>query len=69
MNTRHKPDYEMQLMARVLRELSTLTRAGRARVITYWIARAPDMPEVEDANPQQLDIEDVPTMPALRGAA
>jgi hypothetical protein len=69
MSTRHKPDYEMQLMARVLRELSTLPRAGRNRLLTYWIARAVDLPEVENTNLQQLDIEDVPTMPALRGAA
>jgi hypothetical protein len=71
MSTRHKPDHELQLMLRVLRDLQALPPAGRQRVLAYWNARAPEMP-VEGGNrhgEQQLDITDViPAMPPLHGA-
>ena len=70
MSTKHRPDYEMQLMQRVLRDLEKLSMAGRKRVIMYWLVRSDEMPDTEGAaGAQQLDIEDVPNMPALRGAA
>ena len=68
---RHKPDHEMNIMQRGLRELGALPPAGRRRVLAYWCARAETMPATvaETAGEQQLDIEDIPTMPPLRGAA
>jgi hypothetical protein len=70
MSMKHRPDYEMQLMQRVLRDLEKLSQAGRKRVIMYWLVRSDEMPDSEGvAGAQQLDIEDVPNMPALRGAA
>ena len=62
MSTKHRPDYEMQLMQRVLRDLEKLSMAGRKRVIMYWLVRSDEMPDTEGAHGmQQLDIEeDVP---------
>jgi hypothetical protein len=72
MSTRHKPDYEMEVMRRGLRDLQTLPPDGRKRALTYWNSRVETLPEaVEvDHGEQQTDIEDyIPTMPHLRGAA
>ena len=71
MTTRHKPDHEIQLMLRVLRDLQVLPKAGRHRVLAYWNARADDMPEAASGHgEQQLDIEDaLPPQLHVRGAA
>jgi hypothetical protein len=70
MTTKHSPDAEMRIMQRGLRELAGLSPAGRRRVLAYWCARVETMPAGDGKlGPQQLDIEDVPQMPALRGAA
>ena len=72
MTTRHKPDHEIQLMQRVLRDLRELTPAGRLRATAYWSDRIGEMPAdtSERYGEQQLDIEDV-RQPQLhvRGAA
>lgn len=72
MTTRHKPDHEIQLMQRVLRDLRELTPAGRVRATAYWSDRIGEMPADtgERHGEQQLDIEDV-AHPSLhvRGAA
>jgi hypothetical protein len=67
MSTRHKPDHEMEIMRRGMRELASLSLGGRRRVLAYWGARIEAMPAGDDdaRNPQQLDIEDVPQMPPL----
>lgn len=69
--TKHRPDREIVLMLRVLRDLEALPAAGRHRVLAYWCARVETMPPPagDTADEQQLDIEDIPQMPALRGAA
>jgi hypothetical protein len=68
MTTRHKPDQEIQLMLRVLRDLQALPKAGRHRVLAYWNARADDMPETGNKHgEQQLDIEDT-LLPAKAAA-
>ena len=56
---KHKPDHELQLMQRVLRELAKLPSAGRRRAVTYWADRIGQMPEQPETHgEQQLDIED-----------
>jgi hypothetical protein len=70
MTTRHKPDHEIQLMLRVLRDLQALPKAGRYRVLAYWNARADDMPETASGyGEQQMDIEDALPPLHVRGAA
>jgi hypothetical protein len=72
MTTRHKPDHEIQLMQRVLRDLRELTPAGRVRATAYWSDRIGEMPDDpgERHGDQQLDIEEqLPMMPHLKGAA
>jgi hypothetical protein len=71
MTTRHKPDHEIQLMQRVLRDLRELSVAGRVRVTTYWSDRIAEMPDdpSERHGEQQLDIEDVRPQLHVRGAA
>ena len=57
--TKHHPDYELQLMQRVLRDLAKLTPAGRERVVACWqrrIASMPDAPPTPHGE-QQLDLE------------
>lgn len=69
---KHKPDHEMEIMRRGLRDLAALSVSGRRRVLAYWGARIEAMPAGEDTHgAQQLDIEDVPQMPPLhvQGAA
>jgi hypothetical protein len=70
MNKRN-PDHEMTVMQRGLRDLAALSPPARRRVLAYWCARAEAMPAdgVIDHGEQQLDIEDVPMMPPLKGAA
>jgi hypothetical protein len=67
MSTKHKPDHEMEIMRRGLRDLAALSLGGRRRVLAYWGARIEAMPpdDSDARNPQQLDIEDVPQMPPL----
>jgi hypothetical protein len=68
--TKHKPDHEMEIMRRGLRDLAALPEPGRRRVLAYWCARAEALPPAAERHgEQQLDIEDVPMMPALKGAA
>jgi hypothetical protein len=69
--TRHKPDHEIQLMLRVLRDLQALPPAGRQRVLAYWNARAGDMPSNvgNQHGEQQLDITDVLPPLHVSGAA
>ena len=57
--TKHHPDYELQLMQRVLRDLAKLTPAGRERVVAYWQHRIASMPDAPPAphGEQQLDLE------------
>ena len=57
--TKHHPDYEVQLMQRVLRDLAKLTPAGRERVVAYWQHRIASMPATAPAThgEQQLDLE------------
>jgi len=69
MNKRN-PDHEMSVMQRGLRDLAALSPPGRRRVLAYWCARAEALADPgEPHGEQQLDIEDVPMMPALKGAA
>jgi hypothetical protein len=59
MSRAHKPDHELQLMQRVLRDLAKLSPRGRHRVVAYWAARIDMMPaQAETHGEQQLDIED-----------
>jgi hypothetical protein len=71
MTTKHKPDHEMEIMRRGLRDLARLPPEGRKRAVTYWSSRIEEMPATADSHgEQQLDIEDrVPMMPHLKGAA
>jgi hypothetical protein len=64
---KHKPDHEMEIMRRGLRDLAVLSVGGRRRVLAYWGARIEAMPAGDDdaRNPQQLDIEEVSQMPPL----
>jgi hypothetical protein len=67
---KHKPDFEMEIMRRGLRDLASMSQQGRRRVLAYWCARAETLETAEDGlGEQQLDIEEVPMMPALKGAA
>jgi len=69
MNKRN-PDHELTVMQRGLRDLAALSPTGRRRVLAYWCARAEVLPaNSEPHGEQQLDIEDVPMMPHLKGAA
>jgi hypothetical protein len=63
MKQKHKPDAEMAIIQRGLRDLATLPIQGRHRVLTYLSGRIYTMPAVDgEANgPQQLDIEDTVT--------
>lgn len=62
---KHKPDYEMEIMRRGLRDLAGLTPSGRRRVLAYWGARVETMATVtDDHGEQQLDIEEIPMMPS-----
>jgi hypothetical protein len=67
MSTKHRPDHEMEVMRRGLRDLAELPPAGRKRVLAYWNDRVADLPATDGkAGPQQLDIEEpVPQMPPL----
>jgi hypothetical protein len=69
--SKRNPDHEMNVMQRGLRDLAVLPPAGRRRVLAYWCARAEALPEVGNGQhgAQQLDIEDAPMMPHLKGAA
>jgi len=69
--TKHKPDHEMEIMRRGLRDLASLSPAGRERVLAYLIARSGTIPETAETHgEQQLDLEErVPMMPHLKGAA
>ena len=73
MSSKHKPDHEMEIMRRGLRDLAELPPAGRRRVLAYLTDRIEGLPVPESTNgAQQLDIEEViPQMPTLhtRGAA
>jgi hypothetical protein len=71
MTTRHKPDHEIQLMQRVLRDLRELTPAGRLRATAYWSDRIGEMPadSGERHGEQQLDIVDALPPLHVRGAA
>jgi hypothetical protein len=70
MSAKHKPDHEMEIMRRGLRDLARLPEPGRRRVLAYWCARAEALPATAERHgEQQLDIEEVPMMPALKGAA
>jgi hypothetical protein len=67
---KHKPDHELQLMQRVLRDLAKLSPLGRRRVVAYWTARIDQLPDQPDRHgEQQLDIEDaLATLRAVREA-
>lgn len=67
---KHRPDHELDIMRRGLRDLTRLSPAGRERVVQYWSARAASLPATAETHgEQQLDIEERIMMPHLKGAA
>jgi hypothetical protein len=63
MKQKHKPDAEMAIIQRGLRDLATLSVPGRHRVLAYLSGRIYTMPDVNDEvfGPQQLDLGDAAT--------
>ena len=71
MSTKYKPDHEMAVMQRGLRELAALSPPGRRRVLAYWCARVDSLPTLaaDSGGIEDEHDEELPVMPHLQGAA